>query len=295
MKGIVLVAILALALAHIDNEEIYKQVKEADTTWEPIHPAHYPFKGYTEEELKEMMGTDLTHLAPDHEEPIQVPDMTAVPTTFDSRVQWPKCVHKIMDQAKCGSCWAFGASESLSDRFCIAGVDEGPLSPQNLVSCDKWNMGCKGGNLFLAMSYLKNHGIPTVACEGYTSGAGVNGKCPTACDDGSKMTLYKAKTYTHVRGEAAIMKEISTNGPVEGAFTVYQDFMTYKSGVYAHTTGSALGGHAIKILGYGEENGTPYWLCANSWNATWGDEGFFKIKRGDCGIDGNVYAATPAL
>jgi len=46
-----------------------------------------------------------------------------------------------------------------------------------------------------------------------------------------------------------------TNGPVEGSFTVYEDFLSYKSGVYVHTTGSEEGGHAIKILGWGNENG----------------------------------------
>ena len=30
-------------------------------------------------------------------------------------------------------------------------------------------------------------------------------------------------------------------------------------GVYQHVTGHPLGGHAIKILGWGTENGTPYW------------------------------------
>lgn len=47
-------------------------------------------------------------------------------------------------------------------------------------------------------------------------------------------------------------------------------------GVYQHVTGEMLGGHAIKILGWGEENGTPYWLAANSWNEDWGDNGETK-------------------
>lgn len=50
------------------------------------------------------------------------------------------------------------------------------------------------------------------------------------------------------------MTEIYTNGPVEGAFEVYADFMSYKSGVYKHTTGSLEGGHAIKILGWGHDD-----------------------------------------
>lgn len=42
-----------------------------------------------------------------------------------------------------------------------------------------------------------------------------------------------------------------TNGPVEASFTVYEDFLSYTSGVYVHTSGAAVGGHAIKILGWG--------------------------------------------
>jgi hypothetical protein len=94
-----------------------------------------------------------------------------------------------------------------------------------------------------------------------------------------------------------IQTEIMTHGPVEAAFTVYNDFLTYKSGVYQHKTGSALGGHAIKIVGWGVESGTPYWLVANSWNEDWGDKGFFKIKRGsnECGIEGQIVAGIPNI
>ena len=78
-----------------------------------------------------------------------------------------------------------------------------------------------------------------------------------------------------------------TNGPTEAAFTVFEDFPNYKSGVYQHIAGKPLGGHAIRLLGWGEENGTPYWLVANSWNYDWGDGGTFKILRGSdhCGIE----------
>lgn len=68
------------------------------------------------------------------------------------------------------------------------------------------------------------------------------------------------------------------------------------SGVYQHVTGAALGGHAIKILGWGVEEGTPYWLVANSWNTDWGNGGFFKILRGQdhCGIESSISAGVPA-
>ena len=88
---------------------------------------------------------------------------------------------------------------------------------------------------------------------------------------------------------------IMKHGPVEAAFTVYEDFMNYKSGVYQHESGKMLGGHAIKILGWGKEDGLYYWLCANSWDTTWGDNGYFKIQMGQVGINSKMYAATPVL
>lgn len=68
-------------------------------------------------------------------------------------------------------------------------------------------------------------------------------------------------------------------------------------GVYQHTSGGELGGHAIRILGWGTENGTPYWLVANSWNSDWGDKGYFKILRGkdECGIEGEIAAGMPKM
>lgn len=67
------------------------------------------------------------------------------------------------------------------------------------------------------------------------------------------------------------------------------------TGVYKHVEGKMLGGHAIRILGWGTENDTPYWLIANSWNTDWGNNGFFKIARGqdECGIEGQISAGIP--
>merc|ERR1712087_404439 len=110
------------------------------------------------------------------------------------------------------------------------------------------------------------------------------------------MGTYGGDVYG-VSGESHMKTELSTNGSIEVAFTVYEDFPTYKSGVYQHVTGEALGGHAIRILGYGDENGTKYWLVANSWNETWGDHGYFKILRGEnhCGIESGAAAGQPRL
>lgn len=38
------------------------------------------------------------------------------------------------------------------------------------------------------------------------------------------------------------MSELYNNGPVEGTMTIYEDFWSYKSGVYYHVTGGVSGG-----------------------------------------------------
>lgn len=73
------------------------------------------------------------------------------------------------------------------------------------------------------------------------------------------------------------------SGPISVAFQVVSDFRSYKSGVYSSTAcknGADNVNHAVLAVGYGTENNKNYWIVKNSWGATWGDNGFFKIERG---------------
>ena len=223
------------------------------------------------------------------------------PTNFDWRTQplGGKCIHPIRNQQKCGSCWAFSGSEVLSDRFCIAtnGSINEVLSPQFLVSCDKHDYGCNGGYLQNAWAFMKKDGLPTDACMPYTAGAGNVEKCSTKCHDGSTPKFYHAdRTYHITGGVHEIQADLMAHGPIQVAFTVYQDFLSYSGGVYHHVSGSMLGGHAVKLIGWGvsESQNMPYWIIANSWGPEWGLNGFFWIRRGvnECGIESQPYAGT---
>jgi cathepsin B len=254
-------------------------------------------------------------------------DVKAIPTTFDARTQWPNCptIKEVRDQGNCGSCWAFGAVESISDRICIHsnGKVNAHISAEDLLSCCYLcGMGCNGGYPGAAWQFYVNSGIVTggqynskQGCEPYTiakcehhvpgpypncTGDSSTPKCTKKCESNYKISYkqdkhYGSSHYSVSSSVTQIQQEIMTNGPVEGAFTVYADFPSYKSGVYQHESGGVLGGHAIRILGWGTENNTPYWLVANSWNPTWGDNGFFKIIRGqnECGIEGGIVAGMP--
>jgi len=45
--------------------------------------------------------------------------------------------------------------------------------------------------------------------------------------------------------------------------------------------------HAVLLVGFGEDGGTPYWIIQNSWSEAWGHGGFFKVPLGVnfCGVE----------
>jgi len=229
-------------------------------------------------------------------------NLVTIPAAFDSRTNWPTCIHPIRDQQQCGDCWAFAASEVLSDRFCIVSNKSitTVMSPQYLTSCDTKEYACNGGYLYYSWKFLESTGDVSDTCAPYTSGNGSVPVCSTfsTCSDQSAMRHYYAKVNSTkaFTTPATIQAEILTNGPVEAGFDVYSDFMSYKTGIYTNTTGSTyLGGHAVKIVGWGNSNGTNYWIIANSWGTYWGQSGFFQIKFGSCSIDSGCYAGLPDL
>jgi len=263
---------------------------------------------------------------------LHVIDSSTLPENFDARVgKFASCasvIGHIRDQSDCGSCWAFGSTEAFNDRHCIKTGDTTLMSVEDTTSCcgflQCFSMGCNGGQPSGAWNWFEKTGVVTGgdygdkgadSCRAYSlapcahhvpatkkypacpSSEYPTPKCSKKCDSADYSKGYssdkkKAASSYSVGSESDIMQEIYTYGPVTGAFSVYGDFPSYKSGVYSHKSGSMLGGHAIKIMGWGVENGVKYWLVANSWNEEWGDGGTFKILRGsdECGIESQVSA-----
>jgi len=281
-------------------------VVAAEQTWKS--GLNENFAGKSVKDIQRLLGWKKSGV----QLPVLAHPPTAVPDAFDARQQWPNCstIGTIQNQAECGSCWAFGAVEAITDRFCIHKQDDTQLSFEDMVSCDVYDGGCQGGDAGTAWKYAEKVGLVSAECYPYTIPTCppaqqpclnfVNTpKCQHACTNSSINWLKDkrsiAKAYSVASRDNGIETEIMKNGPVEACFDVYEDFLSYKSGVYAHTTGSFLGGHCIKILGWGVDNSLPYWIVANSWTNTWGDQGYFWIKRGsdECGIEDNVVAGLP--
>lgn len=260
------------------------------------------------------------------------PHVESLPENFDARTAWPQCsnvIGHVRDQSSCGSCWAFGSTEAFNDRYCIKTGSQVLFSPTDTLACCTgpkcgFSLGCNGGQPSGAWRFFVNEGVvtggdygdigsgdscspyPFPPCAHHVEPTEEYPECPdnfktpkctsTCTESGYGITFSNDKTFAKssyaVKGEENIMKEIMTKGTVSVALKVYEDFMTYTSGVYQHKTGKYLGGHAIKMVGWGVDNGVKYWTCINSWNDSWGEGGAFRILRGvdECGIESDVVA-----
>jgi len=291
------------------SESTLNNIKSKATTWEPYEHHENPFKDLTKEQLKGLLGVDLTFtkknimMLVDNDDHVATFD---VPNTFDSREQWPECISPIRKQEHCGSCWAFSAATILSDRFCIAskGKIKPILSPQFILSCDDSNLGCKGGELDKVWAFLEKSGTTNDACNPYVSGDGkFVPKCSPSCAPNAnsktteKFSLYKAKPKSTVALTCAtqIQREIVENGPVQTGFQVFEDFLHYKGGIYKYTDGIIMGGHAVRIVGWGREKEINYWIVANSWGPEWGEKGYFRIQFGECYFEENAFVGEADL
>jgi len=315
MKALVLAVIVVLALecclAYPTTKENLKGIAERAKTWKAGYNMN--FLGWHKHDVQKLLGwkRELERKDLDKNPVIAIPD-SAIPVNFTASQNWPNCktIGTIYNQARCGSCWAFGGVESASDRFCIAtkGKINQPFSFAEITECSTEADGCDGGSASAVWDFIQSPGIVTDTCYPYYIPTCApdqqpclnfveTPQCLSSCNaTGQQWVPSILSNYYDVAANAtAIQSEIYANGPVEACFTVYSDFLQYKSGVYQYQNGTALGGHCIKIIGWGVEDGLPYWLINNSWTTSWGDNGQFKILRGqdECGIEDSVVAGMP--
>jgi len=209
----------------------------------------------------------------------------ALPETKDWREDG--IVSPVKNQGHCGSCWTFSTTGALEAAYTQATGKPISLSEQQLVDCAGAynNFGCNGGLPSQAFEYIKYiGGLDTEESYPYK---GVNGLCHFKASNVGVKVLDSVNITLGAEDE--LKDAVGLVRPVSVAFEVISGFRLYKSGVYTSdhcgTTPMDVN-HAVLAVGYGVENGVPYWLIKNSWGADWGDEGYFKMEMGKnmCGV-----------
>jgi hypothetical protein len=173
---------------------------------------------------------------------------------------------------------------------------------------------CEGTSLYTVMNIAYQTGITTINCfpiQGEVNGIKYNipatdpekssslpycyklaGLDLDTCIDGkTAMRRYRASTVYNIGDpnkdsddqlEKDLMTELYKYGPVQVGMMVFSDFMNWDGkGIYTGPSSGSTqaGGHSVALVGYGTDNGIDYWIIANSWGPTWGEQGYCKIKR----------------
>jgi len=209
----------------------------------------------------------------------------------------------VVNQGDCGSCYTISTVHMLTVRHRIQKQD--PSLAQFSVSfplyCSEYNQGCDGGYGFLQSKWSEDIGLVPESCSPFSTGGG-SCQALKGCDLGE--VRFRAINHHYVGGyyggseEHLIKEELMANGPVVMSFEPREDFMYYKSGVYksgAHKIHQEWEqvDHAVLLVGYGKDDDTAYWTMQNSWGDDWGEDGYFRMARGqdESGCESIVVAA----
>lgn len=245
--------------------------------------------------------------------------LQAYPESYDLRAAYPLCesLTFIRNQFSCGACWAFSTMNSLTDRTCIKTygqrirVQRSWSMQDVLESCDQATcgvaptQGCNGGFLDGAFNYALKTGVCTGEQADDTKGCKPfflskfdfslpasplpRFFCTNLAFTGTyftdRMKIRGIKSYSNQFMKTpdlilAIQDALMKRGTLVAFLRVYEDIYLYSSGIYMTNGVNMLGAHAVRLIGWGSENGVNYWLLANSWGQWWGEKGYFRIVRG---------------
>ncbi|KAL7519236.1 hypothetical protein ACHAWX_004021 [Stephanocyclus meneghinianus] len=223
---------------------------------------------------------------------------------------------RIKNQGLCGCCWAVSTAAAIESALLITDktkktdTDEDSISFQQLITCDKENLGCNGGNILYATKYAwENNDFNNGNYGGVLSFADYPfedfwGNDPQTCKASGKtpkVYLNYPSVVTSVSDPSSfeerrdlVMTAVSQQ-PITTTMKSHCDIISlYRKGVLTKDSGceccdAACIDHAVVIVGYDTTADVPYWKLRNSWGPTWGEEGHFRVAMNDPGCGWGLF------
>jgi hypothetical protein len=166
------------------------------------------------------------------------------------------------------------------------------LSEQQLVDCDTKSHGCNGGSAHRGFEYLHTHYQEFEKEYGYDA---KTEKCKYSKSKGQIESISSHAVKPH---SSSALKAAIAQGPTSVSVSTKGPFHGYKRGILnSKDCAASSTSHAIVAVGYGEENGKPYYIVRNSWGSSWGEKGYVRIAIVDgigiCLIQSHPYWVSP--
>mmetsp|Transcript_141537 Transcript_141537/g.439997 ORF Transcript_141537/g.439997 Transcript_141537/m.439997 type:complete len:363 (-) Transcript_141537:40-1128(-) len=216
-----------------------------------------------------------------------------------SSVDWRQkgALTPVKDQGDCGSCWAFSATEEIESALFMSTGNLKQLSTQQIISCDKQDDGCDGGDTVTAYRYVQKAGGLDLAGDypDKSHSTGKTGKCSWDGKEAAHVAGFSYATKPCNSGsckhqnERALAAATAQHGPMSVCVNAGgSGWQLYKQGVYSRKCSAASSDldHCVQLVGYDATASPPYWILRNSWNTDWGEAGFMRLAMGKnlCGV-----------
>merc|ERR1712048_1468340 len=167
------------------------------------------------------------------------------------------------------------------------------LSEQQVISCDKTDGGCNGGDLPTAFDYISSAGLDTQSDYPDTSSTkGKTGKCKSHTNQVTLLTSKYAVApcdggSCSNQDEDGLKAALATHGPLSVCVNA-ESWNGYYGGILSGSCSGAYNSldHCVQLVGYDTTGSKSYWKVKNSWAADWGEDGFIRLPMGEnsCGI-----------
>ncbi|KAM9302160.1 cathepsin W-like [Gastrophryne carolinensis] len=274
---------------YADKKELYyrqkiflKNLKEADRLQkEDQGSAKYgmtKFSDLTDEEFRRYYLNSVTPTTTNTLREVKVEASPQHPTC-----DWRKAgvISEVKHQEKCGACWAFA---SVGNIEALWGIHNRPrnLSVQQILDCGPCDAGCKGGYAWDAFLTVQKQ--RRLVDETEYPYVGIR----KGCDSKRFRKVGHLDGFVMLpKDEDAMASYVSANGTltvcINGTLLKHytRDVIRALPRNCNHTID-----HMVLLVGYSKGNNEPYWIAKNSWGTDWGENGYFRIYRGDniCGI-----------
>lgn len=211
----------------------------------------------------------------------EIPDTTNLISSIDWRQKG--VVNKVRNQGQCGSCYSFSAISSLESAVALKHHYLPEFSEQQIVDCatDYGNFGCEGGLPDSVFKYVKVNKLCNRSQYEYTASEGECLVSGLHCKNDWSLTKIVDIPSNETYMQYWVSRQPISIG-IEADKTIFQ---FYSKGIIRGNCGTSID-HAVVIVGFGQENGVPYWIVRNSWGEGWGEGGYVRIERNKnvCGI-----------
>jgi len=254
------------------------------------------YSDFTIDEWKVAMGVRKKGLGdwpqfvtPDYQCNFESPtEYPAINVTDHDAIDWVEkgAVTHVKSQGQFGTCGYFSTIAVMEGINVMQGGNELiELSEQESIDCCTSEDGCTGWPGQELMWYsIHGYGASTMASYPYK---GSGGTCKRSSATQTKASLKERICVGNGPdgNQDNILAKLKTHGPAVWMIGC-GDLHSYRGGIISGHGGNpgsypdyAGIDHATTLVGAGSENGVPYWRVKNSWGASFGEGGYYRVRR----------------